>query len=167
MCGGSAPSNVLFEILRHNMKLKIIPSQPATWSLSVIRNLDIDINYWSQHCNLNGLNCQLNYFNVHQSSSAVWGLVNGRSSVFIMYFDGTSAEVPSKNKHGLNSVRLLCYMLTDLMGGSNLQFAQLVITGYNVMSQFLLLIYLCNDANLKLRRRCKVSLRGMSRLISH
>ena len=59
----------------HNMKRKIIPraTRPATWPLSVIRNLDIDINCWSQHCNQNGLNCQLNYFNVHQSSSAVWG----------------------------------------------------------------------------------------------
>ena len=50
------------------MKRKIIPraTRPATWPLSVIRNLDIDINYWSQHCNQNGLNCQPNYFNVQK-----------------------------------------------------------------------------------------------------
>ena len=37
---------------------------------------------------------------------------------------------------------VLCNMLTDLMGGINLQFEQLVITRYDLMSQFLLQICL-------------------------
>ena len=50
---------------------------------------------------------------------------------------------------------VLCNMLTDLMGGINLQFEQLVITRYDLMSQFLLQICL-QWSKTKLRRRCEV-----------